>query len=287
MFATMTLAEARTYATQQLLSAADPGEAQAMAIELVLHVAEIEKKDWAQQLNNPFSEENSSKLTQLIQRVASGEPLQYVTGEAWFFGLKLHVSPAVLIPRPETEELVDWFISHCQFPIVELPILEIGAGSGCIAVALQKRLRKATVTAIEYSVEALEVAKKNAKNLGYHPRFIKGDLFDQTQWEEWPNFSMLISNPPYIPFLEKDSMEKRVKDYEPSLALFVPDEDPLKFYRYLGKLLLEKGTPNAQLFCELNARLAQETAELFQSMGLQTTIKLDMQGKERMLRVWR
>jgi release factor glutamine methyltransferase len=287
MFAAMTLAKARTYATQQLLSVTEPGEAQAMAMELVLHVAGIDKKDWTQQQNNTLSEENNSKLTKLIQRVAMGEPLQYVTGEAWFFGLKLHVTPAVLIPRPETEELVDWVISYCQFPIEELPILEIGTGSGCIALALQKRLRKATVTAIEYSPEALEVAKKNAKDLGFHPRFIKGDLLNVSQWEEWPTFSMLISNPPYIPLAEKDSMENRVKDHEPSLALFVSDDDPLKYYRYLGKLLLEKGTPNAQLFCELNARLAQETAELFQSMGLQTGIKLDMQGKERMLRAWR
>lgn len=287
MFAPMTLAEARIFATQQLLPTTALGEAQAMAMELVLHVAGIDKKDWTQQLNKTLSQENNKKLIQLTQRVAVGEPLQYVTGEAWFFGLKLHVTPAVLIPRPETEELVDWVISHCQFPIEELPILEIGTGSGCIALALQKRLRKATVTAIEYSRQALEVAEKNARELGYHPRFMKGDLFDISQWKEWPTFSMLISNPPYIPFVEKDLMEKRVKDYEPSLALFVPNEDPLKYYRYLGKLLLERGKPGAQLFCELNARLARETAELFQSMGLHTTLKLDMQGKERMLSAWR
>jgi len=287
MFATMTIAEARNFTTQQLLPGIDSGEAQAMAMELVLHVAGIDKKYWAQQLNKTLSQEKNDKLIQLTQRVAQGEPLQYVTGEAWFFGLKLQVTPAVLIPRPETEELVDWLISHCQFPIEELPILEIGTGSGCIALALQKRLRKATVTAIEYSVDALKVAEKNAKNLGYHPRFIRGDLFDVSQWKEWPSFSMLISNPPYIPFEEKDSMEKRVKDFEPSLALFVPDEDPLKYYRLLGKLLLERGSPDARLFCELNARLARETAELFQSMGLHTTLKLDMQGKERMLSAWR
>lgn len=283
----MTLAEARANTLQYLLSVTEPGEAQAMAMELVLHVASIDKKDWTHQQNKLLDEDKKINLSQLTLRVAQGEPLQYVTEEAWFFGLRLTVTPAVLIPRPETEELVDWVISHCQFPIEELPILEIGTGSGCIALALQKRLRKATVTAVECCEEALAVAEKNAKDLGFHPQFIKGDLFDTDQWKEWPTFSLLVSNPPYIPLSEKQTMEKRVTDHEPLLALFVTNEDPLKYYRALGELLLERGKEDAQLFCEMNARLAQETATLFNLMGLQTEIKLDMQGKERMIRAWR
>lgn len=283
----MTLAAARAHALQDLMQTIETGEAQAMALELVLHVAGIDKKDWTRQQHALLDEEATTKLDQLIQRIVKGEPLQYVTGEAWFLGLRLTVTPAVLIPRPETEELVDWVISHCQFPIEKLPILEIGTGSGCIALALQKRLRKATVTAIEFSEEALNVAKKNAKETGIHPVFLQGDLLEEHQWGYWPEFSMLISNPPYIPLEEKPAMENRVTDHEPSLALFVSNEDPLCYYRLLGKLLLSKGLPGAQLFCEMNAKLAMETTLLLKGMGLQTEVKLDMQGKERMIRAWR
>lgn len=282
----MTLAAARAHALQDLMQTIEAGEAQAMALELVLHVAGIDKKDWAQKQYTLLSEEAIYKLDQLVKRIVKGEPLQYVTGEAWFLGLRLAVTPAVLIPRPETEELVDWVISHCQFPIEKLPILELGTGSGCIALALQKRLRKATVTAIEFSEEALTVAKKNAKETGIQPVFLQGDLFEEHQWAHWPEFSMLISNPPYIPLVEKPAMENRVTAHEPGSALFVPNEDPLCYYRSLGKLLLTKGLPGAQLFCEMNAQLAKETARLLNGMGLHTEIKLDMQGKERMIRAW-
>lgn len=283
----MNLGEARTYTVKRLTTVIEEGEAQAMGKELVLHVAGIDNKDWTYHQNKSLQEEKIILLNQLLLRIEQGEPLQYVTGEAWFFGLRLTVTPAVLIPRPETEELVDWVISHCQFPIEQLELLEIGTGSGCIALALQKRLRKATVTAIEYSQEALAVAEMNAKQLGIHPRFMRGDLLKEDQWETWPNFSFLISNPPYIPLTEINSMEKRVTDHEPALALFVSDEDPLCFYRSLGKLLLAKGLPDAQLFCEVHARLALETENMLKEMGLKTEIKLDMQGKERMIRAWR
>lgn len=283
----MTLAAARAHALQDLLKTIEVGEAQAMALELVLHVAAIDKKDWGRKLHTLLNQESIIKLDQMVQRIVKGEPLQYVTEEAWFLGLRLTVTPAVLIPRPETEELVDWVISHCQFPIEKLPILEIGTGSGCIAIALQKRLRKARVTAIEYSGEALTVATRNAEEVGIHPVFLQGDLFDEHQWATWPEFSMLISNPPYIPLEEKTAMENRVIAHEPALALFVSNEDPLCYYRSLGKLLLSKGLPGAQLFCELNAKLAEDTSRLLKGMGLQTEIKLDMQGKQRMIRAWR
>lgn len=283
----MNLAAARAHATQELMRTIETGEAQAMALELVLHLAGIDKKDWIRLQHSLLNEETINRLDQLVQRIKKGEPLQYVTGEAWFLGLRLTVTPAVLIPRPETEELVDWVISHCQFPIEKLPILEIGTGSGCIAIALQKRLRKATVTAIEFSEEALTVATKNAEETGIHPVFLKGDLFDEHQWATWPEFSMLISNPPYIPLEEKPTLENRVIAHEPALALFVSNEDPLCYYRSLGKLLLSKGLPRAQLFCELNAKLAEDTARLLKGLGLHTEIKLDMQGKQRMIRAWR
>jgi release factor glutamine methyltransferase len=283
----MTLAAARAHALQELTKTIEKEEAQAMALELVLHLAGIDKKDWARQQHILLKDEALNKLDQSVQRIVKGEPLQYVTGEAWFLGLRLTVTPAVLIPRPETEELVDWIISHCQFPIEKLPILEIGTGSGCIALALQKRLRKATVTAIEYSEEALAIAEKNSRDSGIYPVLMQGDLFNEQQWAAWPEFSMLISNPPYIPLEEKSAMENRVANHEPALALFVSNEDPLCYYRSLGKLLLNKGLPGAQLFCEMNARLAQDTALLLKSMGLQTEIKLDMQGKERVIRAWR
>lgn len=287
MFARMTLTEARNIAVQQLTAVTEPGEAQAIAEELLHYVSGIKKNDRARSQMFDLSEEKINLFYSKLNRIVAGEPMQYVLEEAWFFDLKLKVSPAVLIPRPETEELVEWIISYCRFPIEKLDILEMGTGSGCIAIALKKRLRKATVTAIDISKDALAIAEENARTLGIDTKFLQGDLFDKESWSFWPSFSILVSNPPYIPLADQLTMEQRVIAHEPSLALFVPDEDPLCYYSALGNLLLEKGLPGAQLFCEMNAELATTTQNLFIEMGLHTELKKDMQGKDRMIRVWR
>lgn len=283
----MTFHEARKWASQQLLVAVTESEAAAMAMELCLFVSKLERQDLTGQDRCTLGETNLTELNYLLGRIVQGEPLQYVLGEAWFSGLRLAVTPAVLIPRSETEELVEWVISHCKFPVDSIQIVDAGTGSGCIAIALKKRIRKAQVTGIDMSQEALALAKKNAHALGFEIHFTTGNILDRSLFEAWPFFDILISNPPYIPNKDKAEMEPRVVDQEPAIALFVPDEDPLCFYRALGELLLLKGKDEAQLFCEMNAGLASETASLFQQMGLQTEIKMDMQGLPRMIRIRR
>ena len=283
----MTFNEARRHSEEKLLSVLGEGEAQAMAMELCLFVSKLERQDRAGQQQFQLDDAKTATLSNYLERIIQGEPLQYVLEEAWFSGLRLTVSPAVLIPRPETEELVEWVISHCRFPVEKMQIVDAGTGSGCIAIALKKRIRKAQVTGVDISREALAIAQKNANELGYDVQFKEADILDRASFSAWPGFDILISNPPYIQESERTEMESRVAEQEPALALFVSNEDPLSHYRALGELLIQKGNREAQLFCEMNARLAKQTEELFQQMGLQTEIRKDMQDKPRMIRVYR
>ena len=182
--------------------------------------------------------------------------------------------------------LVEWVISHCRFPIQQLSILDIGTGSGCIAIALKRRMRAATVWAIDKSTNALDIAKNNASRLGTPISFKELDILDETQWENLPAFDLIISNPPYITLEEKDEMTKQVLEHEPSMALFAINNDPLLFYKKIISLFLLKKNKGAQLFFELNPTYALAVAQLFQENGLEFELKMDMQGKNRMIRGW-
>jgi release factor glutamine methyltransferase len=211
------------------------------------------------------------------------EPVQYVLNEAWFYGLKFYVDQNVLIPRPETEELVDQLITDCKFPIDELNILDIGSGSGCIAISIKTKLRKAEVWSCDISKEALEAAKKNATALGADVNFVHLDFLDKTARENLPSFDIIISNPPYVPEKDKTTMQPNVLNYEPATALFVPDNDPLIFYRAIaefGKTHLNK---NGKVYAEIHESLGNDTMELFRSKGYKAEVRKDMQGKERMI----
>ena len=283
----MTFLEAKRLAEESLAPAIPIGESQAIAMELCLFVSGLDKKDREGQRGYLFQESATALLNNLLNRIVQGEPLQYVLEESWFGGLRLKVTPAVLIPRPETEELVEWVISHCKFPLKDLQIVDAGTGSGCIALALKKRLRKSTVTALDISAEALAIALENATESDLQVNFIQADILDRTQVDRWPFADIIVSNPPYIQQEERMDMDNRVVEYEPALALFVSQEDPLCHYRALGEILAIKGKEEAQLFCEMNAQLASQTEAIFQEQGFKTEIKNDMQGKPRMIRVYR
>lgn len=198
--------------------------------------------------------------------------------------MKFYVDQNVLIPRPETEELVEWIITDCKFPINELKILDIGSGSGCIPVALKRKLRKAEVWSCDISEAALKVAKKNADTLGAIINFLLLDILNKEQRERLPSFDIIVSNPPYIPQKERYQMRPNVLEYEPARALFVPDNDPLIFYKAIadfGKTHLnKKGT----IYAEIHEDIGEVTSKLFQTAGFTTTIQKDMQGKERMIK---
>lgn len=283
----MTLADALISYPQKLSLVTDNAEAKAMTILLLEQVLQIDRSEFHKSHRTTLSDAQTEQLTQLTARALAGEPLQYVLGEAWFCGLKLLVNPQVLIPRPETEELVEWIIAHCRFPVSHLRILDVGTGSGCIALALKRRIRKATVVAIDVDLGALTVAEQNAKRLGIDIQLLQANLLAPTEWDSILPTDIIVSNPPYISESEKGSMSALVLDHEPHLALFAPGSDPLIFYRQLALLAQQKLHEGGQLFAELNALYAQEIATIFSNAQFQVMIKEDMQGKQRMLRAWR
>jgi release factor glutamine methyltransferase len=209
-------------------------------------------------------------------------PVQYVTGEAWFSNMKLKVSPAVLIPRPETEELVNEVISFLKDNQIA-SVLDIGTGSGCIAIALKKQLPDIQVTAIDISEPALLIAKQNAQQQQTDVDFFQLDFLDENTWQTIPSYDVIISNPPYIPLAEKELLDKNVAAFEPSLALFVENNRPLVFYEKIaafGKTHLKK---SGKIFLETHENFAEETAALFNNDLYSSVVKRDIYEKQRMV----
>jgi release factor glutamine methyltransferase len=220
-------------------------------------------------------------------------PVQYVLQESWFCGMKFYVDERVLIPRPETEELVEWVaqtIAAGGLPqAMPAPsrgsLLDIGTGSGCIAIALRKQLPTTDVHSCDISEDALAVARRNAADLGVAVHFHHLDFLDSRQWTSLPPVQWLVSNPPYIPLNEKANMASHVTEAEPTLALFVPDNDPLVFYRALAEFARQKLLPGGSIFVEIHEDLASDTLDLFTTAGFQQIIlRKDMQGKDRMIK---
>lgn len=228
-----------------------------------------------------FSQDERQRFLNICKRLQAGEPVQYVLGYEWFAGHRFSVSPGVLIPRPETEELVDWALHMPLPPAARL--LDAGTGSGCIAVSLQLALPQAQVTAWDLSAEALHIARTNAQALGAAVQFEQRDLLEP--WPEQSCFDLIISNPPYICEQERSSMEAHVLDHEPASALFVPDADPLRFYRALATEAARGAlNPRGVLMVEINRQYGAQTAELFEACGLrQVELRRDAFGNDRMV----
>jgi len=234
----MTIQEAGKYSADQLSSIYEEGEASTISDWLMENLAGIKKTDRISQHKQLLLPDQLTKLDAHIKRLLTHEPIQYVLNEAWFCGLKFYVDKNVLIPRPETEELVEWIITNCKFPIGELKIMDIGTGSGAISIALKRRLGKSEVWSCDISEAAIEVAQRNADTLGADIRLTQLDFLDPLQWNIFPSFDIIVSNPPYVPEKDKEQMQPNVLQYEPATALFVPDNDPLVFIEPL--LILEK-----------------------------------------------
>lgn len=220
---------------------------------------------------------------QLLQH----RPVQYVLGEAWFYGMKFFVHEEVLIPRPETEELVEWVVRDIREAKKEpgTKIVDIGTGSGCIAVALKKELPGTHVYACDISERALEVAGKNAGSNGVQINFLQTDFLQPEQRNKLPVADVLISNPPYIPLSDKAAMQPHVLQYEPHLALFVADSDPLIFYKEMAGFVKTHLRPTGAMYVEVHEEMARAVTALFRSAGFnKVEIKKDLQGKERMIK---
>lgn len=281
----MTIQEAQQDSRQQLTRIYEEGEAVAMSRILVETLAGIKRQDWTLLQKKEFPAAKVAALQSSLQRLLLHEPLQYVLEEAWFCGLKFYVDRNVLIPRPETEELVEWIISDSRFPLVDSRLIDIGTGSGCVPITLKKRLKKTDAWACDISPGALAVARQNAASIGVDVHIEQLDFLDRAQREKLPLFNCIVSNPPYIPAKDQTTMSANVTDFEPHMALFVPDDDPLVFYRALADFGLTHLLPEGSIYMELYENLGPETVQLFKSMGYSTELKRDMQEKERMLKV--
>ena len=232
-------------------------------------------------------EKEKDEIYAIINRLENMEPLQYILGETEFYSLPIKVNPSVLIPRPETEELVDMIIKTAareSFP--SLRILDVGTGSGCIAIALAKHIPDAIVTAIDISDTALQTAKENVILNCVDVNFLKADILNTSEAMELmpDNFDIIVSNPPYIKYEEKSLMSANVVDYEPHQALFVPNDDPLLFYEAIADLALQKLTPRGMIYFEINATCDIMTHEMLHERGFSSIeIICDLSGKNRFI----
>lgn len=218
-----------------------------------------------------------------LQDLLQHKPVQYVLGEAWFYYMKLKVNEHVLIPRPETEELVEQLIKDRKSKLTDPVILDIGTGSGCIPIAIKKNLPASIVTSIDISEQALTVAKENAVLHNTHINFARFDFLDESQWHLLPVCDIIISNPPYIPIHEKGKLNKNVVDFEPYQALFVPDLAPLIFYEKIAVFGKDHLKHAGKIYLETHEDYAQAVATIFQKEYPTVMIKKDMYGKERIV----
>lgn len=235
-----------------------------------------------------LSAEQQEELQGIAQRLLRHEPVQYVLGEATFCGRTFHVAPGVLIPRPETEELCRWVVAEGRKDgATDLRILDIGTGSGCIAITLAAELPEAQVTAWDISEEALAIAQANARRLGTRVTFQHTDILNPNLFNLLilnSKFSIIISNPPYICNKERVAMEPNVLDYEPETALFVPDDDPLLFYRAIAQYAQQALCEGGSLFFEINPLYATALQELLRAMRFsRIALRNDQYGKPRMI----
>lgn len=229
-----------------------------------------------------FSLMNTASYDSIISKITRQTPIQYITGVAPFYGFMFEVNKAVLIPRPETEELVYVVEKYVKkMDMASCKILDIGTGSGCIPITLSKLFPKAEIVGVDISEDALSVARSNNVQLGANVSFMNFDILNEASWKDVGQFDIIISNPPYIPIREKTLMAPNVLDYEPHLALFVEDQDPLLFYRKILDFSCQM-SKNKAVFLECNEYNASEVSQMY-SENFRTRIIQDLQGKDRIV----
>ena len=298
----MTIHEAYTRLLQNLYVIYDKREAANIADWILENLTTKKKVDRIVYKNLQLDKSQELKLSNYADQLLQHRPVQYVLNEAWFAGLKLYVDEAVLIPRPETEELVDWIIEDVRCTMYDVrceeanakvksqkskvSILDVGTGSGCISLAIKSKIKDdADVSAVDVSGDALAVAKKNAENTKLNIRFLHLNFLDKQQWETLGTYDIIVSNPPYIKQSEDGAMKDNVLKYEPQIALFVPDEDALIFYRALAECAQEHLNDSGSLFVEINESLGQQVVDLFKESNLRNVeLRKDLQGKDRMIK---
>ena len=286
MFVIQNTAEAvKAYFLERLISFYKDREIITFYKESLKKRLKLTDADFLLQKEIRLSESDLLYFRSIVKRLQNHEPFQYILGETYFYDLVIRCDERALIPRPETEELVEWICNSVD-KNEKLEILDVCTGSGCIALALKSILKSSNVSATDISSEALALAKKNAMLLSLDVDFIQDNvLVDEEDIFTKNSYDLIVSNPPYIPMKEKEIMEKNVLDFEPHLALFVADETPLVFYKAIAEKAFRLLKPNAWLFFELHESFTEETKDLVIALGFdEVEIKLDLQGKSRMLK---
>ncbi len=285
----MYLSEAYEYFYNGLLTVYSPGEAAAIAEWVFEVTAGIMPAAIKQQKQMVVEEKIWKQLQLKLEELLKHRPVQYVLGEAWFYKRKWKVNESVLIPRPETEELVEWIIADASSSGLkqQLSLLDIGTGSGCIPVTLKKELPQLAVTAVDIMQDALDTAMANAVIHDAAVDFLRLDFLNKGESDQLPVFDIIVSNPPYIPHGEKDNMEKNVADWEPGAALFVPNDDPLIFYKAIAGFAETNLKPGGKIYLETHAAYAKEVAAVFSNDFSAVELRKDISGNERMVKVIR
>jgi len=290
----MILQELKQYIQQELKTVYEASEIDAFLYRLVGFKLGLNRIDFVLQPKLLLTEADCSFFEKVIDDLKLEKPIQYILGETDFYGLSFKVTPDTLIPRPETEELVNWILTDIRQYEGEkrrnLSIVDIGTGTGCIPISLAKNLPKAKVSAVDVSTKALAVAKINAVSSAVNVKFIEQDILRHIELVDEihslnQQFDVIVSNPPYVRELEKEEIKKNVLDNEPHLALFVDDKDALLFYREIGKYAKSHLKENGVLYFEINQYLGKETVELIQSLGFsEVELRKDLSGNDRMIK---
>jgi release factor glutamine methyltransferase len=272
------------YYLQQLQTIYSLEEATAIAGLVFENKAAITRIEIMKSSGELLSDEHKIALDNTLEQLLTHKPVQQVIGEAWFYNLPFKVNEHVLIPRPETEELVHWIIDEHKTQVEKFSILDIGSGSGCIPVALKKNLSQSSITSIDISDDALKIAKENAVINKTVVDFLQLDFLNENEWRGLPMFDIIVSNPPYIPLNEKENLDRNVTAYEPGIALFVPDNKPLVFYEAIAAFAKTHLKQDGKIYVEIHQNFGKETAAVFLSVFKSVEIKKDINGNERMIK---
>ncbi|WP_299579755.1 peptide chain release factor N(5)-glutamine methyltransferase [Mucilaginibacter sp.] len=264
----------------------DANELGAITLLTVSEICNVSKAKIKAFPEDEISSEQVEKLKSILDELKTGKPIQYILGKTEFYGLPFNVNPSVLIPRPETEELVEWVIgSVSSRQLVVGSLLDIGTGSGCIAISLKKNLPNFKVSAIDISADALQTATSNAKFNELDIEFIEDDILSPKSHISHLTSHIIISNPPYVTLHDKTQMHNNVTDFEPHTALFVPENDPLIFYKAIADYAAAHLTQDGLLFFEINESYGKETVELLADKGFKNIeLRKDMSGRDRMIK---
>jgi release factor glutamine methyltransferase len=300
-FVIMKWVEAENWLRKELTGVYDEAEAANIASWVMEYLTGATRMDRLTRRDEPLVVEQLHHLTEVHHRLLQHEPVQYVLGESHFCGLKLFIDNNVLVPRPETEELVDWVVQDIKAAgkdvfkrrafeadvTTELKILDVGTGSGCIALALKKAMPKAEVWGCDVSEGALNVARRNGSVLDIRVDFQGLNFLDPIQQKSLPTVDIVVSNPPYIPLNNKEAMQPNVVAHEPHTALFVLDNNALIFYEALAHFGHHRLYRDGSIYCEIHEELGPAVVTLFEREGYSTELKKDMQGKDRMVKARR